>query len=81
MSCRIDFLYKRNIDYEVSDLARFCGTSPQNIYNILDSKTKPNIYLALKILDYFRIHHPDKKGQLINRNSLERFFVFDQETL
>lgn len=55
MSCVIDDYFKRNIDYKISDLAHYCGISKQGVYLILNSQRIPNVYIAMKMCDYFTI--------------------------
>lgn len=78
MSCIIDKWYERNKDYKVSDLARFCGLSTVSIYNILDSRASPRVYVALKIVDYFNIY---VKVHTRKNFVVGDFWKFDQEEL
>lgn len=75
MSCIIDKKFRRNVDYTVYDLSRFCGTSAPSMYSILDSRASPRIYLALKICMYFNIH--SLKGYY----TPEDFWIFDEEDI
>ena len=75
MSCVIDKKFRRNIDYSVYDLSRFCGVSAPSMYMILDSRASPRVYLALKICMYFSIH--SKHGYF----TPEDFWVFDEEDI
>lgn len=78
MSCIIDQHFKRNQDYKIQDLAHYAGTSPQMIYKILNSESKPNIYMAMKICDYFTILNSRlrRKGH-DSFNGRVRLFVSD----
>lgn len=79
MKCVIDDLFKRNIDYYVRDMAHFCGISSQALYSILNNKSKPNVYIALKICMFLnQIPRNNLKPPFMNYLNVSDLFVFDQ---